>query len=287
MTELFTFSDQTWLRQRRDDGEFGKATARSDGVAPESGQVVTIATADFLDEVELAQSSQVAGDAGIGLVWQKRFEVGTTESPEVEFGTLQRPQQSILGTVEEVEALEGVAIDVLRPHQFAQGAVTGGKVVQCRKILHIPAVAAEQNGTEIDQAVDGFLEGGELPLTGTVPVFHVTVVLEKGNVIGRGLDAEYPTELVVHLDRGLAESMLDAGALDSGGKLATEFLGQLRRDLSAKKARDLFRFDGQDGLPGQGFIKRLQCGSGAEHQVGSVFRSGFGKSDSGLSGFLL
>jgi len=70
-----------------------------------------------LDEVELAQSSQGAGDTGIGPVWQKRFEVGTTESPEVEFGTLQRPQQGIVGTVEEVEALEGMAIDVLRARQ--------------------------------------------------------------------------------------------------------------------------------------------------------------------------
>lgn len=51
---------------------------------------------------KLAQSSQVAGDAGIEAVWQKWFEFGTSESQEVEFGTLQRPQQGVLGLVKEV-----------------------------------------------------------------------------------------------------------------------------------------------------------------------------------------
>lgn len=101
MTELFAFFDQNWSCQGRDDGEFGKATARSDGAAPESGQAVTTATADFLDEVELAQS------------------------PEVACGTLQRSQRGILGLGKELEALEGVAVDLVRPRQFVRGAAAG------------------------------------------------------------------------------------------------------------------------------------------------------------------
>jgi len=80
-------------------------------------------------------------------------------------------------------------------------------------------------------------------------MFHVAVVLEKGHIVRGGLDAENPDELVVHSDRDLPQAMLDTGALDPGGKPASESLGQLRRDPFAEKARDLFWFDGQNGLP--------------------------------------
>src|SRR5277367_1711405 len=59
---------------------------------------------------------------------------------------------------------------------------------------------------------------------------------EKGHVVGGGLDAQHDAGLVVHLDRALAEAVLDAGALDAGGELRTDLLGQLRRDLPAEEA---------------------------------------------------
>ena len=39
------------------------------------------------------------------------------------------------------------------------------------------------------EAVDGFLDRGEFHLPGLIPVFHHTVVFEKGNIIGRGFNA--------------------------------------------------------------------------------------------------
>jgi hypothetical protein len=42
-----------------------------------------------------------------------------------------------------------------------------------------------------------------------VLMFHLAVVLESGHVIGRGLDAQDESELVIDLDRGLAKTMLD------------------------------------------------------------------------------
>src|SRR5215469_3912535 len=41
--------------------------------------------------------------------------------------------------------------------------------------------------------------------------------------------------VVVELDRGLAKTMLDAGALDAGGELTADLLGQLGRDFVAEK----------------------------------------------------
>jgi hypothetical protein len=46
-------------------------------------------------------------------------------------------------------------------------------------------------------------------------MFYLAVVLESGNVVSGGLDAQDEGEFVVDLDRGFAKTMLDAGALDA------------------------------------------------------------------------
>src|SRR6266576_1058485 len=70
-------------------------------------------------------------------------------------------------------------------------------------------------------------------------MFHLAVVLEKGDVVDCRLNAEHAAVLVVHLDRGAGEAVFDAGPLDASGKLRTDLLGQLRADLTAEKAGDL------------------------------------------------
>ena len=65
-------------------------------------------------------------------------------------------------------------------------------------------------------------------------------------------------EFVVDLDRGLTETMLDAGALDPRRELAADLLGELGSDPVAEEGGDVFGFDGQDGLPGKLFIEGLR-----------------------------
>ena len=64
--------------------------------------------------------------------------------------------------------------------------------------------------------------------------------------------------------------MLDAGALDAGGELTADLLGQLGSDFVAEEGGHVFGFDGQDGLPGELFIERFEHGWRAEHQIGGV-----------------
>jgi hypothetical protein len=80
-------------------------------------------------------------------------------------------------------------------------------------------------------------------------MFRLSVVLEKGHVVGRGLNTKYMAEFVVHLDRGSAEAMLDACAFDPGGELRAKLLRQLRGDLAAEKGGDLFGFHAKHRLP--------------------------------------
>ena len=116
-----------------------------------------------------------------------------------------------------------------------------------------------------------FLTGARARVGGPCAVFHLAVVLEEGHVVGRGLDAQHAAELVVHLDRALAEAVLDAGPFDAGGELRADLLGQLRGDLAAEEAGDLLGLDAQHRLAGQLFVERPERGGGAEHQVGGVF----------------
>lgn len=99
----------------------------------------------------------------------------------------------------------------------------------------------------------------------------LAVVLESGDVVGGGLDTQDEAEFVVDLDRGLTETMLDAGALDPRRELAADLLGELGSDLVAEKGGDVFGFDGQDGLPGKLLIEGFEDGWRAEHQISGVF----------------
>ena len=102
-------------------------------------------------------------------------------------------------------------------------------------------------------------------------MFHLAVVLESGDVVGGGLDTQDEVEFVVDLDRGVTETMLDAGALDPRRELAADLLGELGSDLVAEEGGDVFGFDGQDGLPGKLFIEGFEDGRRAEHQISGVF----------------
>jgi len=62
-------------------------------------------------------------------------------------------------------------------------------VVEGGEKLQVAVVAAEQDFAQVDEAVDGLLQGCEL--AGGVPIamFHLAVVLEEGNVVGGGFHA--------------------------------------------------------------------------------------------------
>ena len=66
-------------------------------------------------------------------------------------------------------------------------------------------------------------------------MFHLTVVLESGDVVGSGLQAQDEAEFVIDLDPGFAETMPDAGPLDPRCELTADLLGELGSDLAPRK----------------------------------------------------
>ena len=268
MTSLFTNSEQILsCGKSGDDDLFGDSASGGDGATAEAGQVIAVSTGDLLDEAEVAQASEITGDAGGRQMGKKRFQVGTTHTTDVELRTLQGAQQRMLGLVEEVEALDAMAIDLFGRGQFVEAATTGREVVERGEKFEIAAVAAEENLAQIDQAVNRLLDGGQFPGGVSIPVFHLAVVLEEGNIVGRGLDAQHTTEFVVHLDRVLAHAMLDAGAFDARGQAAIQFLRQLRRHPLAQKAHHLLGLDRENRLARNCVVERLHRRLGAEGQI--------------------
>ena len=143
------------------------------------------------------------------------------------------------------------------------------EVVQTGEVFEIATVAAEQDVMQAGEAVDGLFDGSGVACW-TLLMFYLSVVLEGGDVVGGGLDAQDEGKFVVVLDRGFAKAMLDAGALDPGSELTADFLGELGGDLVAEERCHVFGFDGQDGLAGKLFIEWFEDGLRVEHQVGGV-----------------
>src|ERR1035437_3744206 len=233
--------------QCRNDLKLGHGAGRRNGSSAQTCEVVTVGTSDAFDQTEGAQAMQLTRQCRI-IQRDEWFDVGAAHAVNVELRALQGTQQTLLGALEEVQSLDRAVPVTLRFAQPSQITRTRCGVIQSRKELQIAAIAAGQNFTQVDQAIDTLLQGSDLAGAMSILVFHLAVVLEKGNIVGGGFQAQHAPELVVHLDASLAEAMLDAGALDTGGKTTSNLLGEQWSNLLAQKTGDLLGFDSQHRL---------------------------------------
>jgi hypothetical protein len=148
------------------------------------------------------------------------------DASNVDPWVLQDMQQGAVAWFKEGDPLDSLSVNLTRlgrdrvreprrrsRSELAPPEAGGGEVSQ------ISSVAAKENRTQIDQAVDELLDWCEFPGGWPLAVFHLAGVLEEGHVVGRGLDTQHDAALVVHLDRAFAEAVLDAGPFDTGGEL--------------------------------------------------------------------
>ena len=234
----------------RNDGVFSEAAASRDGGAAGAGEIVAIGGGDTFDDAELAQAGEASGEGGGRALGEEWEEVGAPEAGDIESGTLEGRKQGLFGVAEEVETPDAAAFDRVRLGETVERPDTGREVVQTGEVFEVAAVATEQDVTEVSEAVDVLFDGSEGVACWTLLMFYLAVVLESGDVVGGGLDAQDEGEFVVDLDRGFAETMLDAGALDPGCELTADLLSELGSDLVAEEGGDVLGFDAEDGLPG-------------------------------------
>lgn len=80
-------------------------------------------------------------------------------------------------------------------------------------------------------------------------MFHLSVVLKEGDIIGHCFDTKDDAMFVIHLYGDFAHMMLKASALYSGMKVIAHFVLIVPRQFAAEKGGDVFRF------------YRVHCGS--------------------------
>src|ERR1700693_5872804 len=174
------------------DAHFGDAAGRSDGGAAEAGQIVAIGAGDPLDQAKLTHAVELSGEGGGGQGRDQGSQVSPAQSTDIELRALQGAKQRLFASLEEVQSLdEAIAIVALILAEPIKGTSTGAVVVESGQILQISSAAAEHDLAEIDQAVDRLLEGRQLATARTLTMFHLAVVLEKGDVVNRRLDAQH------------------------------------------------------------------------------------------------
>ncbi len=82
-------------------------------------------------------------------------------------------------------------------------------------------------------------------------MFYLTVVLEKGNVIDCGLNAENEGEFVVHFDGSGPHGMLDAGPLEARVEIVADLILVVLLKFLAEESGNVLRLHGVDGGTGQ------------------------------------
>ena len=81
---------------------------------------------------------------------------------------------------------------------------------------------------------------------GSITVLHLAVLLEEGDVVDRGLDAQDDTELVVHFERHPVHLMLDACAQQPNVEAIAHLSLIVAMQLAPQKSSDIGGFDRLD-----------------------------------------
>src|ERR1700730_3800716 len=77
----------------------------------------------------------------------------------------------MIDRVKEVDSFDGLLLDGAWLGEPVEGTDTGREVVERCEVRQIAAVAAEHDLTQVNQAVDGLLDGGEDPRRRALPEF--------------------------------------------------------------------------------------------------------------------
>src|ERR1700687_2983990 len=104
-------------------------------------------------------------------------------------GGAQGREQALFDAAEKIEALEIAPFDGTRLGEPVERADAGREIVQTGEVFEITAVATEQDFSQVHEAVDRLSDGGEGAGCRALPMFHLAVVLESGDVVGGGLQA--------------------------------------------------------------------------------------------------
>lgn len=89
-------------------------------------------------------------------------------------------------------------------------------------------------------------------------MFHLSVVLEKSDIVDCGFDAQDDPKLVVHFYGNMPHVVLNPGSLDTSMKVVSYFILVVSVEFAAKERGDIIGFYSMNGCTNHVLIKRLQ-----------------------------
>lgn len=102
-------------------------------------------------------------------------------------------------------------------------------------------------------------------------MFYLSVVLEEGQIVDRGLDPQNEAELIVELQRNRPHGVFDPCALDADIETIAHFALIPDAEPPSQKGGDVVGLHRMDRGPGQIPVNGRQIGLPAEDDVGGVF----------------
>jgi len=231
--------------------------------------VVAIGSADLADEAMETEAAKSPRDL-CGGPSEEASKCLVAEAVNQEFGAEEGQDETEVLGAEEVEAPVGAPVLPDDAGELVQVSVSLRGVIEGGKEFQVATVGGSEDLAQGGQAVDGLLDGGDFHLPGTILVFHTTVVSEEGDVIGRGLDAQSDSELVIHLDRNWPEVMPDATAADAGMEVAPDLMEFVLGELTAQECGHILGPDDVDCAADQGVIEGREILWPLEDHVGRV-----------------
>ena len=207
----------------------GELASGNHGSPAEAGEVVAIGVADFSDETVQSQSPEQTGDLTAGFLRQDIMQPAAAESVEGKLAPDQGEEELEVFREEEVEAAPAAILLIAgRAADLVEVVPLGAVLFQSADEVEIAPACRGEQLVQVGQAVDRLFERRHFVFRAAIEMVHLAVVTKESDVIGGGLDPQHPAVFVVHLQRLIAQPVLDAGARVERLKLAGGRLSQNR-----------------------------------------------------------
>lgn len=256
--------------QQRNYGHLAELQTGCGHTAPECRQVVLECATDLLHQPVCSKTPQYRRHSAT-VHPKARLKIPIAETRYVVSTLNDRSEDVQIQTGKQIETAKTPAVAAHRARHSGQIMKCVRWIVNRRDKVRVTTVCRQQQTAQIRDAVYRFSYGRDLTRDGSVPVFHLPVVLEKGDVVGRRFNPQHDPVLVVHLYCYTTHMMLDACALDSGGKIVADLVFIATVRFAAKKRGYMIRLDTVNGSPGEILVKVREILLPAEYEIRSVF----------------
>ncbi len=264
-------SNRQFPSKRGDNVHFSQLKRDGNNFTTKLGEIVFVRASHLLDQAMFSKAFKKTGNLMRILIVKVRSHVSVLKTTDIELASANGLKKVQILSVEEIET-------TIRSFSLSSGFRNlfqvfegGSRIVDGRNKLEIAPVGSPHQIAENRQAIDGLPDRRVFHGRSSIAMFHLPAVLEKSDIVGDSLNAQYKRMLVVHLNGDFAHMMLDPDAFDPGMEIIAHFILIMAGELSAKESGDIIGFDRMDGGADQFFIDGFEVGLAVKDNIGGVF----------------